>query len=883
MAHTDVSAEGVAGGLSQTCSAYLEAHRAKLAQAMEDGQRGIDVASGFAGMFDGLFRLLFDAARKQVGQRKRDGRVATVAVGGYGRGLVAPHSDVDIVFLCDDPGAEWVVPLAEAMLYPLWDCGVDVGHAVRGLSDSLELSRVDIRTATTLLDLRHVAGDASLTEELIRRGREEIVHGEQEAFISALSADTLRRHERYGGTLYTREPELKWGRGGLRDLDVVTWVGRARWNVNDLEGLVAAGGMTENEWLDLRSARDHLWAIRNHLHALARRRQDRLTFEDQEVVASRLGYRDTVMPGVEQFMQVYYRHARVIARAVDGILERARRVDREPTTVRDLGRGLMVQDGQVVMDDSRLHEDPCIALRLYRAVVRERLPPAPQSRDAVYGVTHERDWCQSLRREPESGALFLDLITEAERSPVGQGSVLNELHDQGLMLAMIPEFEPIMGRAPHDSYFAYTADAQSIKAVDYLHSIVRGERAAEYHDVSRAAAEMPRPTPLYLALLLHAVGASHPDDPAGYAAAVAGHIARRLGLQSSAVRHVQWLIGMQDAFYTWATRRDINDPDTIAEVASEAQTMYRLRDLYLFTFANVATANPTAMTAWNARMFQDLWQAVSDALEGREQDSMERLMTEVLESVEGPEEREQVRDFLAEMPARYLHANTATGILFHCRAGQRPDDRPVVAATPSGIGDDTLELLVVADDHPGLLAQVAAALAGCKFDLDSAQLYTRKRADGRVEAFDIFHISSNSPADEALLDRHLKDLQISIEKLVSGEWSAEKLLTGRSASPSWARTGPRIKTDINIDNSASGTYTVVDVFTRARGKLLYTIAKELYQAGLSIGLAKVNTEGDRVADVFYVVTETGNKLEDHTRVAQLCDRLRRAIHALDRA
>ena len=883
MANAPASSQEEADKLVRVCNEYLTSRRAKLAQGMEDGQRGIDVAQGYARMFDGLFKELLEAATARVHSRTdASGRIAVVAVGGYGRGLVAPHSDVDIIVLCDQPQNPWAVAVGEAMLYPLWDCGVDVGHALRGIDDTLELSRVDIRTATTLLDLRLVAGDKSIMDELARRGRSEIFGTESQAFIAALTDDTKRRHERYGGTLYMREPEIKWGRGGLRDLDVVAWIGRARWAADDFDQLVAAGGLTENEWLDLRAARDHLWSVRNHLHAMARRRQDRLTFEDQEVVASRLGYRDGVTRGVEQFMQVHYRHARVVARAVDGMMERACRTAPPGVTMRDLGQGLFVQDGHIFMDDRRLQQDPSIALRLFRAVQRERLPPAPQVRDAISAVSHDRDWCQMLRRELGSGALFLDLISQAERAQVRRGSVLDELHDLGLLLAMVPEFEPVMGRAPHDSYYAYTADAQAIKSVDYLRSVLRGERSTEFHDVTRAAAELPRPIPLTLALLLHSIGATHPDDPAGYAAAVAGHVARRLGLEGSAVRHVQWLIGMQNAFYAWATRRDVNDPDTISEVASEVETVYRLRDLYLFTFANVATANPKAMTAWNARMLEDLWHAVQRYLEGKEDDIGARLTAEALQGVDDPEERECIQTFVREMPLRYLQSNTAEGIRFHCRAGERkPGCSVVVAATPSGVGDATLEVVVVADDRPGILATFAAALAGCRFELDSAQLYTRERTDGRREAFDLFHVNAIRRGSGTDVEEHLQHLQERIAGLLDGSLTTAEVLSNRRSIPPWERTGPRIKTDIHIDNAASTTYTVIDVYTRSREGLLQAIAEELHAFGLTIALAKVNTEGDRVADVFYVTTEAGAKLEQGARFNELSTRLRRAIQALE--
>ncbi|HKU37176.1 MAG TPA: [protein-PII] uridylyltransferase, partial [Polyangiales bacterium] len=276
---TASSLKDLNSGLVETCTEYLVSHSAALKEAVRSGHRGLDVAGRYAQMFDGLLGSLCCAARAAQARARGMGRVALVAVGGYGRRLVAPHSDVDVVFLADDPTDERIARLAECVLYPLWDAGVQIGHAVRGIEETLDLSKSDIRTSTTLLDIRHIAGDKSLVQELVERARTEIFEAELDAFIAALEADTVSRHERYGGTLFLREPEIKLGRGGLRDLDVVGWVARARWGVDRLEELVAHGHLSQHELLDLSSAQEHLWTVRNRLHVVARRRHDRLTFE----------------------------------------------------------------------------------------------------------------------------------------------------------------------------------------------------------------------------------------------------------------------------------------------------------------------------------------------------------------------------------------------------------------------------------------------------------------------------------------------------------------------------------------------------------------------------------------------------------------------------
>ncbi|HEX4352410.1 MAG TPA: [protein-PII] uridylyltransferase [Polyangiales bacterium] len=866
----------------ETCSDYLVSHTAALKEAVRGGQRGLDVAARYAQMFDGLLGSLCCAAQAFQLKNKALGRVALVAVGGYGRRLVAPHSDVDVVFLADHPSDERIARLAEGVLYPLWDAGVQIGHAVRGVEETLDLSKSDIRTSTTLLDTRHIAGDKSLVQELVERARGEIFEAELDAFIAALETDTISRHERYGGTLFLREPELKLGRGGLRDLDVVTWIARARWGVDRIEDLVPLGFLSQHELMDLAAAQEHLWMVRNRLHVLTRRRHDRLTFEDQESVASLLGYRDGIRLAVEQFMQTHYRRARTVARLMDRMPERARRSRRKPPlTIRDVGRGVLVHDSQVTLRPDALAGDPALALRFYNAVVEENLPPDPEIRDAIAAHTARRDFCQVLRRDPEATERFCELLVHAGNPPLRRGSVLEELHEVGLLVALIPEFEQVMGRVPYDAYHAYTADVHALLSVDRLRAMARGELAADFPVISRCAAELPRPLPLYAAALLFELGAGHPDDPAKYAAAVAGPVCERLGLGPADVRHVQWLIVNKDRLYRWALRRDISDPDTIADIAREVQTIDRLRDLYLLTFASASTANPTAMTAWNSRMLAELWFNVSDLIEGRRgaSDYLESLREQAANDIDEPVERAAIEQVLNEMPERYLLANSGGDIAGHYRLAQGRGAESAVQINES-LSVGSLEILVVTDDRPGLLADLAAALSLHRYEIASAQLYTRKRPGQRDEAFDIFHVThpgrtlDSDPSEEIAL------LQKTIGDLVSGRLSADTLLSRRSKLPNWARTGPRIKTEIGVDNKASNQYTVVDVYTRDRPELLYAIADTLHRHGLSIALAKVNTEGRRVADVFYVSAADGGKLAKG-QLARLSEALRETIHKLD--
>jgi [protein-PII] uridylyltransferase len=881
----------LAPGLRATCDEYVVKYRAQLEAAARSGEGGIDFGRKLARSLDGLLSALFcasDAAARAAGRGPR-GRVALAAVGGLGRGVVGLRSDLDVVFLADDPRDPHVAALAEGVLYPLWDAGVHIGHAVRGVAETAELGRSDLATATTLLDARPIAGARALVEELVRAGRRAVFEPALDAFLDALARDTAARHERFGGSLYLLEPEVKLGRGGLRDVDVVRWAARARWGAVSDEELVRVGALQAREARELAAATELLWRVRNLLHARAGRKHDRLTFEDQEEIAVQLGFVDGVTLAVEQFMQAYYRHARAVAQTVDRMLVRARpeRKREGRAHAQELGGGVAVWDGQVTLASTEaLASDPALALRFYAAVADRELPPYGYARDAIARAASDAEWRRRLRESPEAAALFLRLLAHAAEPPVRRGSLLGELHEVGLLLAMIPEFEPVTGRVQHDVYHVYTVDVHSVAAVDRLRALVRGELAGEMPLACRLAAETPRPEPLFLGLLLHDIGKGQGKDHSKRGAQLARLIAPRLGLSPVDADHVVWLVEQHLVLYHWAMRRDTSDPSTIAEVAQTVGSVDRLRDLYLLTVADLSTTSPTAMTSWKSRMLEDLYLATAQALDGggrrsayERADELRAELRVRIGTGEGARERER---FVDEMPARYVLANPADAVLFHAEAARARGDRPVHVAARAGVAGDLIELVIVTDDRPGLLADLSAALTASRLAVHAAQIYTRPREGRPDEAFDVFLVRrvgrGVDPSDLGFLGKLGRDL----DDLVAGRVTAAQLLASRPRPPAWARRrAPDVRTEVRVDDQASERFTLVDVFTRDRVGLLHTIARVLHEQGLTIALSKISTEGLRVADVFYVERPGGGKVEDAATLARLPAVLRDAIAALD--
>ena len=870
--------DALAPSLGATCAEYLERYRDGLAERLRHGESGVDVARSLSQVLDGLLSALFcaaDAAARETAERPR---VALVAVGGYGRGTLGLSSDVDLLFLTDDPSDRYPGALANGMLYPLWDLGVDLGHVVRGVGETLRLAREDVRTATTLVDARRIAGDVSICEELERGASRDVFQPALAEFLDALSEDTAARHERFGGSLYLLEPEVKLGRGGLRDLDVAEWAARARWGARSPADYVRTGALLRREVEELEAAREMLWRVRQHLHLRAGRKQDRLTFADQEEIATELGFVDGITLGVEQFMQAYYRHARVVAQTAERMLERARPVARRSRPpARDLGDGTSLFGEAVTLTaTSRLAEDPTLAFRLYHQVVRHGLRPYAYARDAIARASVDPGLRDTLRKSEEATQLFLQLVSSGGVPVLPRSSMVTELHEVGLLVAMVPELEPLVGRVVHDVYNVYTVDVHALRAVDRFREIRAGDHARDMPLASRLAAETPRRVPLVLALLLHGLGRVHGGNDRERGAAAAEVVARRLGLGRRDAELVAFLVEEQRGLYHWATRRDTHDPATLAELADRVGSKERLRELLLMTVCTLSTTNATAYSSWTARMIEDLYFGLLRTLaEGPDARGAraEELRAEVHVGFVGDAGREVLDAFLEDMPDRYVLGNAVDDVRRHARiVRDTPDDRIVLVLGP-GPSPELAEVVLRVEDRPGLLADVAAAFAGQGLSIVDAQVYTH---EGRV--FDVFWVRrEKGRVDAALLSRVERDLRA----LFEGTTDAETLIK-RARPPAWARRRrPDVATQVGVDNAASPRFTVVDVFTRDGVGVLHHIASALHQAGVRIALSKVNTEGERVADVFYVTDESGEKLAG-TRLETLREELASRVTEMQR-
>jgi [protein-PII] uridylyltransferase len=800
------------------------------------------------------------------------------AVGSYGRGVLAYSSDLDVRLLGHSVEATGTV--AEALLYPLWDAGIAIGHQVVTVDHVLNLAAVDLPTATSLLDWRCVAGEQILVSQLDNRAFSSLFGiGTVERFLADLDRSAKDRIRRYGDSVYLLEPDVRNGAGGLRDSDVLHWTARARWRVRSLRDLVKVGVLIPREFELIEKSINFMMHVRNALHLIGGRRNDRLSFDRQEQVCAMLGYGiDGV--AVERFMSEYYRHARVLSQARETLFMRAAPPPLHRPHEVSLGQGLKLINDEVTLSTTgSIDNDPSLALRIFHEAVRRNVRVYPFARTQIARLLTSPSFCERLRESEDAAKLFVKLCLWIPECTFAEGSVLRELHEVGILTAMLPEFTPVVGRVHHDVYHVYTVDIHSLNAVDRLRRLCRGELAEQHPIASRLAAEVARPQVLFFATLLHDIGKdiggrNHSER----GAVLTENILKRLGFPDDDIQEVQHLIRQHLVMYHTATRRDLEDPRTVEELAHAVHGHEGLRELFLLTVCDVATTSPESWTSWKAKMLDELYLLGESWLNTGSVDvgsATRALRMNVHNYFADQGLHADIDTFLSAMPERYVLANDPSHIAKHTRLIIESRNKKCAVCVVS-LAPPYAEFAVVADDRPGLLAMIAATIAAAHAEIVAAQIYSFVDAQGNSRALDLFwlHAGDRVRTGRTLATRIEKDLT----RLLAGEIQPPELFgSGVARNRRYVRPSPPVATRVSFDNRGATNDTIIEVTTRDRVGLLYELANALQQFGIAISLAKINTEGTRVADVFYVTEGTGGKILDTSRLEELRQRLLSAV------
>ncbi len=864
--------------------------RAQLkARFLVDGN-GVADAAAHAELVDGVLGGAMEFADRRlypIANPTRGEELALIAVGGYGRRELAPHSDIDILFLYPYKPTPYLEQMAEFLLYRLWDLGLKVGQSTRSINECIKLARQDLTIQTTLLETRLLWGSERLAAELERRVRDEICRRNESAFIEAKLAERDARHQRMGDSRYLLEPNIKEGKGGLRDLQTLVWLTRHIYDTRDWGDLVEHDVLTRAGLNSFLRARRFLWTVRCHLHYLTGRAEERLTFDLQAPIAHAMGYRDRPRSrGVERFMKRYYLMAkevgaltRVVCAALEEQFKRKPRfvLPRFGPTRRRID-GFVVQGNRLALDDPDLFaKRPRAMVELFHITQARDLDCHPMALTAL--ARNLRRVAQELRADPEANRLFLEILT-SHKDPA---QTLTRMNDAGLLGRLIPEFGRIVALMQHNLYHVYTVDEHTIRVIDNLHKIEAGTLAADLPLSTKVMPQVTSRTELYVAAFLHDIGKGRGGDHSAIGAEIALALCRRLGLGDAATETVAWLVRHHLVMSQFAFRRDNEDPQTLADFVGIVQSPERLRLLLVLTVADIRAVGPNVWNGWKGQLLRELYHEAEAAmasgdLRGRRQQRLEaskRALAEALESGDPAWAQDEIAAWLELHDPRYWLGIPLAAHIRHANLVRRATAERAPVAVDYHIDRfrARTEVTVYAADHPGLFMKVAGALAMAGVSIVDAHIFTT--ADGMaLDTFGVQDADRQAAVDDP---RRFTRIEQHLRKVLAGEVRLETALAGRQSTLPARTEVFTVEPRVLVNNQASRTHSVIEVNGRDRPGLLFAVAKVLKERGLVIHSAHISTYGERVVDVFYVKDVFGMKLTSKAKIERLERELKAAL------
>jgi [protein-PII] uridylyltransferase len=850
-----------------------------------EGLNGLLAARLHAALMDELLNSLFGYAFAMLPLGTKD-RLAMAANGGYGRATLAPFSDIDLLFLTGGKASEQVDRVVEFILYFLWDLGLKVGHATRSIPDCLAEAKGDATIRTSLLDARCLSGDRTLFMDFQKAFRADCAEDGPAEYIHAKQAERAARHRRFGETPFMVEPNVKEGRGGLRDLQTLYWLSRYVFNtfaMTELVGKDAPGGgiLTETEARACKRAWEYLWTVRFHLHYVAGRAEERLTFDFQPVVGARMGYtRHGRQDGVERFMRHYFLVVREVAR-VTGVLEPAliRAALGPPAIAAEtdaalLESGFVLADGKILFAPGRDPEnDPTSIFRILLTARDRGLELHPL---ALRMLIRSASLAADLRGDKKAAALFLNLLCggddkDGEEPSSDSARWLTLLNETGVLGRYLPDWRRIVGQMQFDTYHVYTVDVHTVQAIKVLNSIETGL----LKEIAPVACELMEQVQsrraLYVALLLHDIAKGRGGDHSVLGAEIALYVGPALGLSAEETEMVSWLVLHHLLLSQTAFSRDIDDPKTILDLADTIQSPERLRLLLILTVSDIRAVSPKVWNGWKATLLRELYSRVAEVLEGglstTERDTRIARVKEVVSTLLEDWPAQEREDFLALGYPSYWLGFDPESIERHARMirDARLRNAPLTVNAEPLPARAVTEVVVYTADHAGLFSRIAGALAIGGASIVDARIHTL--TDGM--ALDTFWIQDAAGGPYEAPHR-LARLSTLIEQALSGrlKLASEIRKATRSLLPGRMRA-IHVPPRVVVDNRASNRHTVIEVNGRDRPGLLHDVTAAISDEGLQIASAHVTTYGVRAVDVFYVKDVFGMKVENERKLNQL--------------
>ena len=864
---------------------FLNARERVKQQVLGEKMGGQAAARAIAAIQDSTIQVLFDFAVKRFHLAKSPRaaeQITVVATGGYGRGEMAPGSDVDLLFVRPTRQTEWGESVIEFMLYLLWDLGLKVGHATRSLPECVRLAKQDITIRTALLEARYLAGDQKLYDELRKKFWSEVATGSGQDFVEAKLAERNERHHLHGESRYLVEPNIKEGKGGLRDLQTLYWIGKYLYRVYDAADLVQHNVFSKDEYKIFQKAEAFLWDVRVRLHYLAGRAEEHLSFEAQPELAAQLGYFDeTPHRAVEKFMRAYFLVAKDVgdltrifcaALEVQNKKRRASLASILPGFLKLRGKNddFFVETGRLNARPDAFKRDPVNFIRIFHLADAKSIDIHP---DALRTITRSLDLIDdALRNDPKANKLFLEILS----SKSDPERALRHMNEAGVFGKFVPEFGRVVALMQFNMYHHYTVDEHLIRAVGNVASIERGEYVEEHPLASDIIKRIKTREVLYCAMLLHDIAKGLPGDHSEVGEAIAVSLCPRWGLSAEDTATVAWLVKNHLVMSDTAQRRDVADTKTVRDFVQIVQSPEMLRLLLVLTVADIRAVGPGVWNGWKGQLLRELYFEAEAVMSGG--DTIRARGARVEEAKQALAKR--IADLPAEVRERAFSRHyDAYWLAFDVETHER-HARMIAKADTAGEllaldakSDDfhaISDIVVYTPDHPGLFAQIAGAIAVSAGSIVDAKIFTT--SDGF--ALDVFSVqdAEGGPFGDA---ERIARLRQTIEKTLTGEIVPRLLIAKRP--PKSRANAFNVPSRVNFDNEASHSATVVEVRGRDRVGFLYDVTTALFESGLSISSAMIATYGERVVDVFYVRDGYGHKVTHPQRLNAIEARLLEAV------
>ena len=859
----------------------------------EDGS-GLKCARRLSLLQDEIIRVLFGFATERVYPVENPStseHMALAAVGGYGRETLAPGSDIDLLIVLPYKQTAWTEQVVEYVLYMLWDMGFKVGHATRDVDECIRLSNSDMTIRTAILDARYICGAGALYDEMEQRFDAEVVRNSARAFIAAKLAERDVRHQKAGDTRYLVEPNVKEGKGGLRDLQTLFWLAKYYYRVRGLKDLVKRGVLSRREAKLFEKSEDFLWAVRCHMHFLTGKAEERLSFDIQREIAADLGYHDHPgLSSVERFMKHYFlvakdvgdltrilcaaleeeeaKEAPGISRVFRRLANRRRKIPGTLDFLQDHGR-------ITVADEDVFKRDPVNLIRLFHlADIHDLLfhPDALKLAKRSLALINAK-----AREDEEANRLFLSILTSPRRPAL----ILTRMNEAGVLGRFIPDFGRIVSMMQFNMYHHYTVDEHLLRAVDVFSRIEKGTEDEAHPLTARILPDIEEREVLYVALLLHDIAKGRPEDHSVAGAKVARKLCPRFGLSPEQTETVAWLVSEHLTMSMIAQSRDLHDRKTIEDFAEVVQSLDRLRLLLVLTICDIRAVGPGVWNGWKGQLLRTLY------------GETELMLSGGFSAVSGKERAQEARallgDALADWPQAeredYLNLHYLPYLLSVQLDDQvrhadfirrtREAGKPLATMVRTHSFHAITEITVLAPDHPRLLSIVTGACAAAGANIADAQVYTT--SDGR--ALDTIMINREFGEDEDEL-RRAERIGTMIEAVLAGQKHLPEVIAHKTRHR--RKTRPfTVTPKVSVNNNLSNYFTVIELEGLDRTGLLSEITEVLSDLSLDIASAHITTFGEKVIDTFYVTDLFGHKITNENRHANIIARLKAVLAGIE--